>query len=451
MDFREFVDKYKDEALELLQKLVSINSVLDYSTVGPNQPFGKGIREALEFMESKAKEDGFDTLNDEGYALRVKLNGASKDSIAVLGHLDVVPVDDNWETNPFIPTIIDGKLYGRGSMDDKGPVVASYIALKILKNEGFRLSKNIELILGTDEETGWRGISHYKEKYQIPETGFSPDAEWPIINGEKGRIVLEFNGLPADDFTIHGGKVYNAVIGVAIATTKKDLTNEFSEYLKENGLEGNSKRTSDGYEYHLIGKTAHAMSPENGINAGMHLARFLNSYFVHPTLNFLTNCCFNDFNLAKLGLRCTHPVMGIITRNVGIMNIDKDKSFFTFDIRYPEGFRFQNFEAALKNILGVYSLTYELKENIEPHFIDPNSDLVQKLYISYIKYTNDLENKPKTIGGGTYAKVLKNGVAFGMEDPTKPSVAHISNEFIRIDKFLEAIAIYADAIFELGK
>ena len=451
MDFRQYALKYKDEAIEMLKELVSINSIMDMSTAGINQPFGKGINDCLLKMQEKGLKDGFDVLNDEGYALKIESKGQGSDAIAVLGHLDVVPVDDNWTNPPFEPTIIDNKLYGRGSTDDKGPVVAAYIALKILKNEGFKLNKNVELILGTDEETEWRGIAHYQKKYKIPEIGFSPDAEWPLINGEKGILRIELNGLGSDEFTLSGGKVYNAVIGDAMATTDVDLTLEFNLYLEAHKLKGDVSYVNGQYEYHIIGKTAHAMSPEIGINAGCHLARFLNNYFDHPTLKFIANCCFEDYNMAKLGMKVEHPVMGIITCNIGIMDFNKDSSKFTFDIRYPEGFKFEDFQPAFTNILNVYQIKYEVKEYKPTHYVEPSSPLVQTLYRSYVKYTNDKVNKPKCIGGGTYAKVLKQGVAFGLEDPSIPSVCHISDEYIDLDRFIEAIAIYADAIYELGK
>ena len=451
MDFRKYVDKYKDEAVSFLQQLVKINSILDLKTKSDKAPFGQGINDCLETFLKKAQMDGFDCLNDDGYALRIKLKGKSDESIAVLGHLDVVPVDESWTYPPFSATIKDHLMYGRGTTDDKGPVVASYMALKILKEEGFLLNKNIELILGTDEETAWRGIHHYMEKYQIPALGFSPDADWPIINGEKGILRLDIIGDGLKSFSLEGGQVYNAVIGSACARLDSDLSQPFMEYLKEHKLNGDVRIEGNTYNYHLIGKTAHAMAPQMGVNAGLHLARFLNNHINHPTLRFITDCLYNDFNLQKLGMKVEHEVMGIVTSNVGIIEIDEEHTRITLDIRFPIGFNFDDFKEAFKNILRVYGLSYELKENREPHYVDINSDLVKTLYKSYTKYTNDFINKPKTIGGGTYAKILKHGVAFGMEDPTKPSVCHISDEYIDLNRFFEAIAIYADAIYELGK
>ena len=451
MDFRPYVNKYKDEIIEALKQLVKINSILDFSTKAIGAPFGKGIYDALAFMEEKAQKDGFKVLNDEGYCLNITLEGMNKESIAVLGHLDTVPVDKNWKHHPFGAEIEDGKMYGRGTTDDKGPVIAAYYALKILKDENIKLNKSVELLLGTDEETGWRGIEHYASKYALPEIGFSPDAEWPLINGEKGILRMDIKGDTTNDFEIEAGNVYNAVIGDAWGTTKIDLIDPFYQYLQENNLDGEVSFRGDRYCYHLIGKTAHAMSPEIGINAGLHLARFFNEHFNHPTLNFMTNVLFEDYNMNKLGMRHEHPVMGLTTLNVGIIRINEKESYFTFDIRYPEGFKFAKFKDAFKNILACYNLDYDLKEDKEVHYIDPESNLVKTLLASYAKYTNESNPKPRSIGGGTYAKVLKQGVAFGLEDPNKPSVCHISDEYIELDRLFEAVTIYLDAIYELCK
>ena len=267
MDFLKLAKEYREQAIELLTKLVQINTVLDPSTITKEHPFGKGINDCLEYFLDVAKQDGFDTLNDEGYAGRITYKGTSDESIAVLGHLDVVPTGEGWTNPPFSATIIDNKMYGRGTMDDKGPVVASYIALKILKEQGIKLTKNVEFILGTDEETGWRGLEHFQKNYQLPDTGFSPDAEFPLINGEKGIMRMILKGKGAHDFILKGGSIFNAVIGKASLTLTKDLTNEFNKFLDNNNLTGNVEYIDGNYIYTVNGKTAHAMCPQEGVNA----------------------------------------------------------------------------------------------------------------------------------------------------------------------------------------
>ena len=451
MDFLKLAKEYKQQAIELLTKLVQIDTVLDPSTITKEHPFGKGINDCLEYFLDVAKQDGFETLNDEGYAGRITYKGTSDESIAVLGHLDVVPTGEGWTYPPFSATIIDNKMYGRGTMDDKGPVVASYIALKILKEQGIKLTKNIEFILGSDEETGWRGLEHFQKNYQLPDTGFSPDAEFPLINGEKGIMRMILKGKGAHDFILKGGSIFNAVIGKASLTLTKDLTNEFNKFLDNNNLTGNVEYIDGNYIYTVNGKTAHAMCPQEGINAGTYLASFLNQYVEHPSLKFINDFIHLDYNLQKLNMNVSHDVMGIITNNVGIIDFNNQETKFTFDIRYPIGFDFNNFEEAFTKTLNEYNITFEIVEQKAPHYVDLEDDLVKTLYKSYVKYTNDTVNKPMCIGGGTYARALKHGVAYGMEEVGQPSVAHMVDEFIDLDKLERAIAIYLDAIYELGK
>ena len=451
MDFKKLAQENKQEAIELLTKLVKIDSVLDPSTATPSMPFGKGINEALETFLEIAKNDGFDVENVDGYAGRIIYKGATDERIAILGHLDVVPTGEGWTNPPFSATILNNKMYGRGTTDDKGPTVAAYMGLKVLKNLGIKLNKTIEIILGTDEETGWRGLAHYEEKYNLPDVGFSPDAEFPLINGEKGILRMILKGKGCSDFTLAGGNIFNAVIGKAQATTKINLVDEFSDYLEEHNLQGDCEFDGTNYIYTLIGVTAHAMQPQEGINAGTHLANFLSKYINHPTLKLISSNIHEDYNLCKLGLKTTHPVMGIITNNIGIMDFNEECSKFTFDIRYPIGFEFKNFETALRNILSIYDVTFEVVEDKEPHYVSEDDDLVKTLYGIYVKHTGDTVHKPRSIGGGTYARALKHGVAFGMEEVDKPSVCHMTDEYVDLDKFEEALGIYMEAIYELGK
>ena len=242
MNFLDYVKNYEEIALTNLQKLLQIDSVLDESTISVGAPFGKGIRDALEFFLKLAESDGFKTFNDEGYAGIIEYGEGEE--VAVLCHLDVVPTGNNWKYPPFSAAIEDGKVYARGAMDDKGPTVAAYYALKMLKDLNVKLNKKIKIILGTDEETGWRGISHYKEKYGLPEIGFAPDADFPLIYGEKGIIhtVVENSDTDEDIVYVKGGERFNVVIDYCEAATIADHFDDFNKYLEENNLTGEVKQ-----------------------------------------------------------------------------------------------------------------------------------------------------------------------------------------------------------------
>lgn len=450
INFFEYVKNYEQDAILNLQKLLQIDSVLDETTISDLAPFGKGIQRALEAFLEMAEKDGFKTFNDEGYAGVIEYGEG--ESVAVLCHLDVVPTGNNWKYPPFSATIEDGKIYARGAMDDKGPTMAAYYALKMLKDLNIKLSKKIQIILGTDEETAWRGINHYKQKYGLPEIGFAPDADFPLIYGEKGILntIVENKETDVDIVYIKGGERFNVVIDYAEAGTIKDHQKAFNEYLLDNNLMGETYIKDNLYIYSIKGVSAHAMEPFKGINAGTHMLNFLSKYSNNGLIK-LGALLHNDYFLNNINLAYTHEEMGELTCNIGIINFENGNNKLTLDMRCPTGFDIPNFENTLKELSKKYTLNCQIVANKEPHYIAPTDPLVTTLYQAYVKYTGDTINKPHTIGGGTYARAIKKGVAFGMEMPGAETVAHQPNEYLIIKDFLTCIAIYAEAMYELGK
>ena len=450
MNFLEYVKNYEEVALVNLQKLLQIDSVLDEATISVGAPFGKGIKEALEFFLSLAEKDGFKTFNDEGYAGIIEYGEG--DEVAVLCHLDVVPTGNNWKYPPFSATIEDGKVYARGAMDDKGPTVAAYYALKMLKDLNVKLNKKIKIILGTDEETGWRGINHYKEKYGLPEVGFAPDADFPLIYGEKGIVHTIVENKEADDDIVYikGGERFNVVIDYCEAATINNHQEAFNKYLEENDLTGEVKEENNLYIYSIKGVSAHAMEPFKGVNAGTHMVNFLSNYSNNGLIK-LGALLHRDHFLNNINLAYTHEEMGELTCNIGIIDFENGNNKLTLDMRCPTGFSTENFEKTLKELEVKYNLVTKIVENKAPHYIEPNDHLVTTLYDAYVKYTGDTINKPHTIGGGTYARAIKKGVAFGMEMPGAVSVVHQPNEYLILNDFYTCIAIYAEAMYKLAQ
>lgn len=421
IDIRKLAEKYSESLIKSLQDLLKFRSVYDDMTVGVGAPFGKGIKDSLDYMLKLAQNDGFQTLNDDGYVGVIKYGQG--EPFAILGHLDVVPEGKNWSYPPYGGVIANGRIYGRGALDDKGPTLAAYYALKMLKDAGVQFKREIQLILGTDEETAWRGISHYQEKYQLPDEGFAPDADFPIIYGEKGILRLTLTGKKPDSLTsLNAGERFNVVIDEATWTI-------------------------DGKEYTESGVSAHAMEPFKGENAGTKMALKLSEI---PLMNFVGKYFHNDFHLTNLGFETTHPELGKITSNIGFIKIDGDSIVLGVDIRYPIGFSVESFAEKLCSLGNEYAFKLTVVENKLPHYQPLDSHLVMTLYTSYIKYTNDTVNPPKTIGGGTYARALKRGVAFGMEMPGVISLVHQKDESVDLEDLVTGMVIYADAIYQIG-
>lgn len=447
MNFLDEIRKNKKEFVKEICELIKIPSVLEESPHSKDAPFGKPIRESLDYVLNLGKKMGFITKNVGNVSGHIEY-GEGSEIIGVLCHVDVVPADGKWKYPPFSATIEKDKIYGRGAQDDKGPTICSLFALKMIKDLNIKLNKKVRLIIGTDEETAWRGISKYLQEEQMPSIGFSPDAEFPLIYGEKGILTFD---LVADNVDkklkkVVAGKRYNVVPDYAYAIHEDDLGKEYTEYLKEK----NRKGRVDTNKLEMFGKSAHAMMPEAGENAAIELCKFLSEYTNNQLVKFI-NDKLQDSRCHDMNLNYTNEEMGDLTMNLGILEINENKSKLGLNFRYPIHFDSKNFVAEFEKQAVQYGLKLEFKEDKAPHFIDKNSKLVQTLHQSYIKYTGDDKTPIKTIGGGTYARAIKNAVAFGILFPGETELAHQIDEYISIEKAMLASAIIAQAIVDLGK
>lgn len=457
-NFKQIVMDNKDTIVHTLQELLKIRSVLDESTITQTMPFGKGINDALNFMMQLAKKDGFATKNDSGYAGEIAY-GNGEEIVGILCHLDVVPEGKNWTYPPYEARIVDDKIYARGATDDKGPTIACYYALKFIKDAGIRLKKKIKIILGTDEESGCRGIQHYLSNYPMPNIGFAPDCSFPLVYGEKGRMALDLAVSHPKEcevnndilISLQGGERYNVVIDEATALAKIDVSRPFFQYLEENHLTGDVVAEQNGYRYFIKGLAAHAMEPEKGINAGTHLCNFFQNYSSNPLVSYVAKYHHLDYYLKNLKLDYNDYEMGPLTCNIGIIDIQKTKTRVTLDIRYPERYNQTHFEKVLPEVLSKLGIEITNYTDKAPHYVSPEDDLVKSLHKAYVKHTNDTIHQPFTVGGGTYASILNKAVAYGMSMPNEEELAHQRDECLAISTLLTGTLIYIDAILALGE
>ncbi len=211
MKIREYLENNFENLKSDLSRLVKIPSVSG-SPEG-NYPFGKECGKALDEFLKIAEEKGFTVRNCGYYAGSADLYPEGEAELGILAHLDVVPVTEkNWSVPPFELTEREGRLYGRGAEDDKGPLLAAMWAMKAVKECGFKLKGNVRLIAGCSEETGSElDIEEYRKREKMPEKVFTPDAEFPIITTEKGMLRFTFGGGVNTDtiIGIKGGTVVN--------------------------------------------------------------------------------------------------------------------------------------------------------------------------------------------------------------------------------------------------
>lgn len=449
MDFKELYKKERPYAIEVLKKLISYKSVLDEYKENSDAPFGIENKKALEYILSVGEADGFKVKNIDNYAGHIEY-GEGEEILGVLAHLDVVPVNESeWESDPFELRFADGKMFARGSLDDKGPLVASYIALKMLKDMGFKSKRRVRLIMGCDEESGSRCLERYLEKEEKPDLGFSPDACFPLIYGEKAMTSYDILGDCSDDviLTFTAGDRYNVVPSEAIMTLKKDYSKEFVKFLNEKNYKG---KYEDG-KYIAYGLAAHAMNPEIGVNAAYILFEFLSQYTDSKVAKFMDEYFLGDTWGKKLGYDMYDEEMKYLTSNFAVVRIEGGKLKFGVNCRVPLDSQFKVIEEKVASATSKYGYSYHVLFTSPRHYVSPKSELVTKLMSVYKEVTKDTVNGPITIGGGTYAREIGQAVAFGPLVVGREDVCHIANEYLYESDFDLAVEVYFKAIYELTK
>lgn len=452
MILQEILQKYQSEILYHTQVLCRINSVKDIPM--PQKPFGEGVADALSYMENLCLSLGFDVQVFDGYALHAEM-GQGKYTLGILAHLDVVPEGDGWTYPPFGAEIHNGKIYARGAQDDKGPAIAALFAVKAVFESGHVPNNcRVRLIFGCDEESGGNvDIQYYKKQVKkLPDFGFSPDADFPLIYIEKGITRLMLTGQndgEANLLSLFGGLRPNVVPDYAEAKIALPVDFSLPEKAVSNfNKEYNAKISVDiSLHMHVAsrGKTAHAMAPKNGKNAVSLLLLFLNRYV--PCGSFvkgLAEMIGLQTDGGRAGLAGVDEA-GPLTLNIGIISLEKNNPSAILDIRYPLCMDKDTIENQLQAVLSPYHVEVKTIFDEPPHHVPKDHPLVKTLLKVYADITG-LPASPIAIGGGTYARCMQNTVAFGALFPGSPDVMHQKDEFIDIEDLMLATRIYAEAV-----
>lgn len=448
MNYRQEVEALQPQLIEDIKALCAINSVYDANTVAENRPFGKGCRKALDAMLALGRADGFVTHDVDGYAGDIEI-GDGEEGICILGHLDVVPVQaENWQSPPFVPEIREGKLYGRGTSDDKGPLLAAYHAAKLFYRKHPDCRKKIRVIFGCNEERGSSCVRYYFEKMPACRMGFTPDAEFPVIYGEKGTcsIVVRGNYRGGKLLALHGGTVANVVPQQCSA----ELLGEPAEYEESLNkfLTAHPEIRAElkGQQTHtclvMYGQAAHASTPHLGINAVAAMAAYLEKVCPGP-ISALIHRKLTDYTGAQLGIQAEGQ-LGALTMNLGIAKYDGCKLELTLDLRIPHEVEADVLAEAVRMQVAEYGAVLEYQAG-RALILDRESKLIQVLDAAYREIEPE-GGEPQAIGGGTYAKAATNCAAFGPAFPEEDTHIHDSNEYISLTSLEKATAIYYRAI-----
>ena len=460
IDFKQEVLNHKEDLLKDLFELLSVRSILG-TDITEETPFGSGPREALDLILSFGKRDGYKTKLVENKAGHIEV-GQGEELFGILGHVDVVPVvEADWTSHPFKPEIRDGKIFARGSLDDKGPTMAAYYAVKLLDKLGVKWNKRVRVIVGSDEETGFRCVEAYFKHEEQPASGFTPDAMFPLVYAEKARATFDHKLKFVDEdgqynyklVKFNGGQVLNMVVASAKAELEgeaSDIKEKFENFLAQEKLEGEVE-VGNTIKLTLKGKAAHGSTPQYGINGATKLAEFLSTLgldnngknFVDYIVEKLANDPFGE----KLGINYSDDEMGEATYNYGILEYDLERKIglVSTDCRHPKKFDL----VKRLNGIKVDNIDIEVTSTKEAHYVPKDDELVTTLMDVYRKHTGDTKNDAFVLGGGTYARCLKKGVAFGLLFPGKEDTMHQANEYLEVEDLLLATAIYAEGIYKL--
>jgi len=462
-EISEYIENHKEEMLNDLSELVRINS--EKMPEKPGMPYGEGPFKALERATGMLKGYGFKMSNYDNRVITADLND-NKTSLDILAHLDVVPAGDDWTvTEPFTPVIKDGKIYGRGTCDDKGPAIAAIYAMRAIKELNLPLKHNVRLILGSDEECGSSDVEYYYTKEKPAPMSFSPDASWPLINIEKGGIHHEFTAdyektdkTPAV-VSVNGGLKVNVVPGKANAVVKglnADEIKKYSEPLREKiGVDFLLKEDGDIVTIEAVGVNCHASTPEMGKNAVQAIVELLAKLPladapVNNRIKALNSIFpYGDITGKTMGVNLKDDVSGETTVSFDILNVTETHFSGLYDCRASIAATDENTEEVMERKIREAGFDIENKKMFEPHIVDGNSEFVKTLLKCYEKGFGVTGAKPLAIGGGTYVHHVEGGVAFGCEVPEVDNHMHGADEFMVIDMILKSARIFADAILEI--
>lgn len=489
-------------------RLIRIPSVKE-APDGPGRPFGAPLAEALELFLTRAEELGFKTKNVDGYAGHVEM-GEGSEVVGMLCHLDVVPAGDGWTFPPFGGVVENGRLYGRGACDDKGPAVAALYAMVALARSGLPVKRRIRLILGLDEESGWACMERYFRQEEMPVYAFSPDGFFPIINAEKGHVNVALSlplalALPSSDVVSSaadkadrpaarlawaaGGSRANVVPDLARAILSVPsaqvpaLLARLQDLARARGisatvragssvgddvsLPGHEKpelttlvatETEGPREFVVLetsGVAAHAMHPERGENAVAGLLCLLASLELEPAaarsfVRLINDRVGFDTSGKTLGIARRDDVSGELTCNLGLLDISGRQARVVLDIRYPVTSSAAQVLADLTANLEGTDVTIESLHDMPPLYVPADNFLIKSLSAAYERVTGE-KARLLSMGGGTYARAVKLGVAFGPVSVDHEEMAHQKDEYIEVDALKKAGRIFARALWELAR
>lgn len=456
-DVEAYVDEVWEDVVSDISRLVEVPSIADASAAEAGAPFGRPVREALDCALSVAKRLGYRTADDDGYVGMADIPGTSDTQLATIAHVDVVPAGPGWATDPFRMERREGWLLGRGVIDDKGPAVLSLYAGAYLIKRGITPRYTFRALLGCDEEVGMTDVHHYLDSHEDPAFLFTPDAEFPVCNAEKGCFGGAFTSAPIARGAIRswsGAEATNAIPSESVCVLDVPASELPDPQAHADRL--TVEAMDDGaVRIFVQGVGGHASLPEGTVNAIALVVDYLREVasavpaaFDPAEVSFidLLNRVHDGTDGAGIGIACASPAFGPLTCNAGTIEVACGRISQTVDVRFPDAVGSDELEARCRALADEFGCGFEATRAKPPFSVSADNPAVQTLLSVYREVTGR-PAEPFAMGGGTYARNFKSAVSFGPEDnglvlPDWAGTMHGPNEAASEELLRDALKMY---------
>lgn len=457
---KQWIEAHREEFVQDIIQAVNIRSVAEYGEGG--YPFGTGCKKVLDHLLDVSAGYGMETQNFEDHMGCCTLKGSEgKKTIGIFSHADVVPEGTGWNYEPYNAVEEDGYLIGRGVGDNKGPAVAGLYAMRFLKEQGITLKNDVQLYFGCCEEKGMDDIVYWREHYPMPDFSIVPDANFPVCYAEKG--ILEFHGsMEAPEgglIAFHGGTVTNTIPGKAYAVAAGGNAEELAAKIGSESV--TVVQEGENVRIEAVGMSKHAAFPEGSVNAnGLVAEALIKSGLLtgkaQKAVEFVAEVC-QDYYGASIRVPYEDKESGKMTHTCSVVDFENGKMEVKFNLRYPVTSDQDVMIRTLEAFMEEKGFQIDLMENNGPCYVPLDNPIIQAL----CDISNEVlqaDYKPYTMGGGTYARKLKNAIAFGPgiqgEKPHFPAGrggGHQPDECIRVQGLLDGLNIYIQALLKMDE